>query len=299
MTPNPQQLSATSRLFSPTVFREMAVRGRSPAFSRLFKLSGLFGVGVCGEHDTVKEGFEAAFKVLARIGLRDDYVYRAAIAEKVLLGKHSLNMASMLSEFRAGGSKADVVILNGTAEVYEIKSDRDSLSRLEDQVSDYEKVFASVNVITSEKHIDNVMQMVPGDTGIMCLTSRFQIEMVRDARDRPDRISPVTVLGSLRVNEAKMILEMLGEPFPDIPNTMQYAVLREIFAKQDPASVHRAMVATLKETRSLAALKNFIGRLPRSLHARALSARINRSGHGRLVEAVSTPLSEAALWSAV
>lgn len=45
------------------------------------------------------------------------------IANKILLGKHSLNTSHMLSEFRVGYNKADVVIINGTSSVYEIKSE--------------------------------------------------------------------------------------------------------------------------------------------------------------------------------
>ncbi|MEI9986083.1 MAG: sce7726 family protein [Aliidongia sp.] len=53
-----------------------------------------------------------------------------SVTQKILMGKHSLRTASMLNEFRAGSCKADLVILNGTATVYEIKSERDSLTRL-------------------------------------------------------------------------------------------------------------------------------------------------------------------------
>jgi hypothetical protein len=63
--------------------------------------------------------------VLKRSGLRDKYVYKAALTQRVLMGKHSLRTACMLSEFRVGDRKADITILNGTTTVYEIKSDRD------------------------------------------------------------------------------------------------------------------------------------------------------------------------------
>ena len=122
------QLSATTRLFSPGVFREMAKKGRSPLFTRLLGLSKVRDL--CAADATVGHAFESAFGVLKTIGLRDEYVYRAALTNKVLMGTHSLNTACMLTEFRVGACKADLVILNGTATVYEIKSERDSLSRL-------------------------------------------------------------------------------------------------------------------------------------------------------------------------
>ena len=81
----------------------------------------------------------------------------------------------MLSEFRAGTCKADLVILNGTSTVYEIKSERDSLVRLSNQVKNYKRVFAMVNVITSEGFVKSVCTTVPDDVGVMCLSKRYHI----------------------------------------------------------------------------------------------------------------------------
>ena len=103
----------------------MAAKGRSATFARLFSIAGI--AEIIAPHATVGEGFDAAFTVLKTAGLRDEYVYRAAVTHKILMGTHSLKTASMLTEFRTGSSKADLVILNGTATVYEIKSERDSI----------------------------------------------------------------------------------------------------------------------------------------------------------------------------
>jgi hypothetical protein len=85
----------------------------------------------------------------------------------------------MLTEFRVGECKADVVILNGTGTVYEVKSERDSLSRLERQIAAYAKVFAKVNVITAESHVTAVMNLMPSDVGVLCLGDRGQITPIR------------------------------------------------------------------------------------------------------------------------
>jgi hypothetical protein len=45
MAPNASQLTAISRLFSLSVYREMAKRGRSPVFARLLCLTGLKEAG--------------------------------------------------------------------------------------------------------------------------------------------------------------------------------------------------------------------------------------------------------------
>ena len=289
------QLSALTRLFSATVFREMAKKGRSGLFRRLLGQTDLIErVGPCA---TVGDIFDSAFNILKIAGHRDEYIYRAAISQKVLMGTHSLRTASMLNEFRVGSCKADLVILNGTATVYEIKSERDSLARLVNQVENYKRVFAKVNVIASEGHIDGVLNTIPDDVGVMCLSKRYRITSVREAADRPERICPVTVFESLRMAEGISILRAMGVAVPEVPNTRKHTAMRELFATRDPVAVHAEMVRTLKRTRDLAPLGGFVDRLPKSLLAAALSVSVPRSDHSRLIDATATPLRVAMTWS--
>jgi hypothetical protein len=283
-----------TRLFSSGVFREMARRGQSPLFTRLL---GLTKIGDrCPSNATVGDAFDSAFAVLKKTGLRDEYVYRAALTHKVLMGIHSLKTACMLNEFRTGACKADLAILNGTATVYEIKSERDSLTRLANQVENYKKVFARVYVIAGETHVCGVLETVPEDVGVMCLSRRYRITTVREAVDRLDRICTATVFESLRSAEACAILKDLGVAIPDVPNTRLHAEMRGCFRRLKPEDVHFAMVRTLKRTRDLAPLNQLVDRLPPSLHAAALSIQVRRSDHERLIEAVRTPLGDAMAW---
>lgn len=291
----PTQLSAMTRLFSSAVFREMAKKGRSPLFARLFALSGISDR--CANDATVGAAFDTTFAILRAAGRRDEYIYRSALTHNVLLGKHSLNTACMLTEFRAGACKADVAILNGTATVYEIKSERDSLSRLANQIENYKKVFAKTYVIASEGHVKGVFDTVPKDVGVMMMGSRYRITTMREAEDRPDRICPASVFESLRSTEAVAILKRLKIDVPDVPNTQRHAEMRAVFAQLEPTKVHHAMVTTLRSTRDLAPLGDLVDHLPRSLHAAALSIQVRRTDHSRIVEAVSTPLHAAKVWA--
>jgi hypothetical protein len=293
--PNQIQLSATSRLFSSAIFREIATKGKSAAFARLFNKAGL--EHICDPLDTVGSGLDKAFSILNREGLRDEYVYRSAVTHKILMGKHSLKTACMLTEFRAGTCKADVVILNGSATVYEIKSERDSLYRLENQVNAYLKVFANVNVITSDSHADSVMSNTPKEVGVLCLTKRRQIKTLRDGKDQSHNTCQKTILQSIRRDEAFDMLDILGIERPDLPNTLQFEAIKSIFVRQDPQAIHSAMVTTLKKTRDLAPLQMFVERLPQSLHAMALATKLKQSEYERLITAMSTPLRDTDSWT--
>ncbi len=294
MTRNALQLSALSRLFSSSVFRELAKKGQSSLFARLFGQTGI--EARCWDDATVGDAFDQAFSVLRRSGMRDEYVYRAALTHNVLLGTHSLKTASMLTEFRAGTCKADLAILNGTATVYEIKSERDSLVRLANQIANYKKVFAKVYVIVGESHVSAVLEETPEDVGLMCLSRRHSIKTIRKAEDRSDRVCPRTIFESLRSAEARAILLNLGVPVPDVPNTMLHTALRGCFERLKPEDTHRAMVKTLQRSRNLAPLGELVDQLPPSLQPAALSIQVRRADHKRLVDAVHTRLDVAMAW---
>jgi hypothetical protein len=273
----------------------MASKGRSALFTRLLHMTHIGNS--CRAGATVGDAFDSAFDVLKIAGLRDEYVYRAALTKKVLLGRHSLNTACMLNEFRAGNCKADLAILNGTATVYEIKSERDSLTRLSNQMANYQKVFASVNVIASESHVHGVLATVPDYIGVLSLTRRYTIEIIRDAVIAPERTCSTAIFEAVRTNEARAMLILLGLKVPEVPNTRLHSAMREIFAGLPSQDVHAAMVKTLKRTRDLAPLGNLVDSLPPSLHAAALSIQVRRNEHKHLIEAVSTPLSAAMAWA--
>jgi hypothetical protein len=289
------QLAAMSRLFSSSVIREMARTGRSRLFARLAKQSLL--VHSLSVVEPVYSVFDTAFSLLKREGYRDEYIYKVALTQKILLGKHSLQTASMLNEFRVGECKADVVILNDSATVYEVKSERDSLKRLDRQVAAYARVFARVYVIAADSHIDAVMRAVPPEVGILRLNRRYHISSLREALDRPEHTSPAAIFDCIRTGEARKILTMEGVSIPAVPNTSLYSVLRELFIKLSPYQAHRGMVRVLKETRNLLPLSDLIVRLPFSLQTAALSVPLRKLDHTRLVTAVNTSLRDAMAWA--
>ena len=292
---NPEQLAAISRLFSSSVVREMARKGKSPLFARLATQS--LSVDSLSGSQYVYSLFDGAFSILEREGNRHEYIYKAALTHKILLGKHSLQTASMLNEFRVGQCKADLVILNGTSTVYEVKSERDSLSRLGRQVAAYTTVFAQVYVIAAEKHVDAVNASVPKEVGIMRLNSRHQISTLREAADRAECTSPAAIFDSIRTGEARLILRSRGVPVPDVPNTELHSALRHLFIKLDPREAHDGMVQVLRKTRNLLPLSALVAQLPPSLQTAALSVPLRKLDHARLVAAVNTRMNDAMAWA--
>ncbi len=245
----------------------------------------------------VRDFFDVAFDILKMKAHRHEYVYKAALTHKILLGAHSLQTASMLTEFRVGECKADLAILNGTATVYEIKSERDSLSRLERQLHAYKKVFAKVYVIAGENHVDEIFNTVAPDVGVLKLHNRYRISELRKAEDRPDRTSPSAIFDSIRLSEAKQVLQRYDVTIPDVSNIEMHAALRAKFVRLTARDAHEGMVQVLKKSRNLLPLADLVESLPRSLQSAALSVPLRRADHERLLDAVNARMRDAIKWA--
>lgn len=289
------QLSALSRIFSTTVISEIVKKGQSPLLSRLLLQSCAFE-GKSAESTTIGDAFDTAFTLIRRAGVRNEYVYRSALIHNILLGRHSLRTASMLTEFRIGSSKADMVILNGCGTVYEIKSDKDSLVRLDSQIENYRKAFNKIYVITGAIHLEDVLNKTDSNIGVMSLTRWNRITIVRDAKEDNDYICPTTIFDSLRVNEALDILKQLQVIPPTLPNTLMRTALRSIFEELNPIDVQQCMINTLKRTRNLASLSKLLSDLPSALQSLVLAMQLRNKDHERLVEILNKPLNEALEW---
>src|SRR5690625_3385678 len=61
---------------------------------------------------------------------RNEYFYKNTLLNKLLIGRHSVNTTTALAELPIHKSKADFVLINGSATVYEIKTELDSFNRL-------------------------------------------------------------------------------------------------------------------------------------------------------------------------
>lgn len=289
------QASSLSKVFSPQIIIDLSRRGRSELLSRLLKELQVAENG--GFDEPLRTVFDKALVLLNKKDYRHEYAYKSALTHKLLLGVHSLNTAAMITEFRVESSKADVVILNGTSTVYEIKSERDNLDKLKRQITDYRKVFAKVNVITGENHLNDVVRFVQNDVGVLLLSERGQISTIREARDLPERVSPEVIFESIQIKEASMILNSLAIETPKVPNTLLYKTLKNEFIKLDPIDIHSAMLKVLKKTRSSQSLELLLNSLPKSLSTVILSSKIRKKDYHRLIETMDISVNQAISWS--
>jgi hypothetical protein len=65
-----------------------------------------------------------------------------------------------------GSSRVDLAVVNGTLHGYELKSDRDSLQRLPEQLAAYASVFDLMTIVVGERHVRRAVDLIPDWWGI-------------------------------------------------------------------------------------------------------------------------------------
>lgn len=285
--------SVYASFFSSGVLRELAHKGHSTVATRLVRQNRLFERF---PNMTVGEFYDAIFKILVR-EYRHEYIYKNAIAEKILLGKHSLKTASMLTEFRVDDCKADVVVLNGTSHVYEIKSEMDSFDRLDRQLAAYRKVFDFISVITTERLYETVKERISKDVGIMVLANRgyqFRKEPCREAISNRAHVDPFVIFDSLQRREyLKIIRDQFNISLAHLPNTQIYSAAKSYFANLSSVKAHNAMVEVLKHRRDVLRVADFVTNVPSSLKAASLTLRLTNEERSRFVELLCKDIKTA------
>lgn len=66
-----------------------------------------------------------------------------------------------------GVSRIDLAVINGKLHGFEIKSERDNLERLPLQMENYNRIFNTMTIVTTHKHIDGVMSIIPDWWGVV------------------------------------------------------------------------------------------------------------------------------------
>jgi hypothetical protein len=267
-----RQIGILARLFSSAVIRELATKRLSPLASNILREAGF--LQNCLPIITLRDFFDQIYDLLFQT-YRNEYIYKNAIAQKILMGVHSLETTSMLTEFRAGRCKADVVLLNGTSTVYEIKSAFDSIERLKCQIAAYRQMFDNIHVITADSQLMKVQEVVGSDIGLILLTDRNTFCTVQKPKSLKMAVQPSVIFESLRKNEYEQIIKMHFGDIPNVPNTRIYQTCRELFCSLDPTVAHDAMVTVLKKRCSSNLLREFISSVPKSLKAASISCKLS------------------------
>lgn len=113
-----------------------------------------------------------------------------------------------------GAARIDLVVVNHQLHGYEIKSNRDSLERLPDQIRAYSSIMDRVTLVVGYRHAYEALKMVPEWWGVRLAETKRQsctvvLSGARPARDNP-KVDLDAAVALLWRGEALAILQEMG-----------------------------------------------------------------------------------------
>lgn len=165
---------------------------------------------------------------------RNEYFYQNTLLNKLLLGKHSINTTTALTQVPISKSKADFILINGKAVVYEIKTELDTFERLETQLRDYFKAFDHVCVVTSKGQYNRVVSILEGTpVGIYVLTPQNTIsaKLRKEPAEDNSHLDHTAIFKVLHKREFENILLQYFDKLPVTSQAFYYGECLKQFSQ--------------------------------------------------------------------
>lgn len=179
---------------------------------------------------------------------RNEYFYKNTILNKLLLGVHSPKTTTALTEVPVFKSKADLILINGKAVVYEIKTELDNIDRLENQLNNYYKAFDHVSVVTSKSNYLAIEKKLSGTpVGVYLLTNRNSLSEKKKPSEDNSRLDLNIVFKILRKPEYESILKSHYGQLPSVSQFNYYSTCREMFCQIDTPRAYKLFLDQLKK----------------------------------------------------
>ena len=233
-----------NRLFTHSVFQDLIRNEKSKVYSSV--------VAKYIDNVSYKKNidiFEEIYSLMSK-KYRNEYFYKNTLLTKLLLHKHNLASTVALTQIPIGKSKADFVLINGKATVYEIKSELDNYNRLESQLVDYFKAFNNVCVVAPECEFEKLEDMLSSTpVGIYCLTTRntFSKNKKKEPITCDSELEHRSIFRVLRKHEYESVIK---EYFGEIPASSQvhhYNTCLDKFSSIPIQDAYRLSLAIMKK----------------------------------------------------
>lgn len=275
-----EDLRVLGRMFTRPIFSALA---KGESLENLFGFLRGTSLVKTGRKTSPKRLFEEAFKRLSS-EYRSEYIYKAALADRILFGRHSPKTASMQIELKVSKSIVDVAVFNGTATAYEVKSELDSPRRLVSQTGSYLKAFDRVFVLTHPDLASTYERVCDPRVGVMALLPSGSIRLVREAIANDQFLDRETMFRMMRRDEyVPSIEKFLGQSL-GVSNGVVARYCQAAFMEMEPARAYKEYLVAMRSRTTSPDSADFFRRLPPCLRVMGYATPLSSPQRLRVVK---------------
>lgn len=219
---------------------------------------------------------------------RNEYIYKTALANRIVFGRHSPRTSSMQVELPVGRSIVDVAIFNGTSTAYEVKTELDSPRRLITQTKDYLAAFEHVYVVTAPDLAEEYAKLCDPRVGILALGRRDSLKLVRRATSNLRGIDPLVLFRMLRRDEYVGAIETLIGESIRLPNGLVSSHCEALFSGLNKKDAHTLFLSAMRHRTTQLEQISFLKALPAHLRVLGYATPLSRPQRERLLSALDS-----------
>ena len=269
-----------AQVFSRPVLAQLARSGSGEAIRKALVDAGLVKAG----RRSLAELLDAALDEL-RKHYRCEYIYKAAVADRIVFGRHSPRTASLHVELPVGRSIVDAAVFNGTSTAYEIKTELDSDRRLSTQTFDYLRAFERVYLVTHPSLAERYQDVLDHRVGILTLNSRGSLSEIRKADTSRQNLNKLAMLRLLRSSEYCEALENLYGEQPSLPNGRRFQHYSRLWQMLSVDEAHAITVNTMRARTTSPDISKFLEKLPSSYRVLGYATPLSHLQRTRILNA--------------
>lgn len=179
---------------------------------------------------------------------RNEYYYKNTLLNKLLFKEHNPYTTTALTEIPVHKSKADFILINGKAIVYEIKTELDNFERLNSQLENYYKAFDHVCVVASEANLGTLPKKISNDhVGIYKISKRGNLSLVRRPIIDRSYLDHEVIFKILRKHEYEDILLNYYKFLPNVSQFQYYKECKKLFCNIEINTAYEKFRQELKK----------------------------------------------------
>lgn len=230
-----------------------------------------------------------------KLNHRNEYFYKNELLNSLLIQNGKISFCSALTELPVADSKTDMIFIdeNNVGTVYEIKTELDTLNRLESQIQDYYKAFPYVYIVTSSNHLHQLEQVLEGtNVGIIELTNDNEFVYRKEAAYNASSLSHDVLFRILRKKEFESIVIKYFGKLPDVSDFVYYGICLELLENLDIVLFQKEVMSCLKKRNLIRDVESFTDNVPYELSLYGYFSKKYRNKWDMLGDFLDTEITE-------
>lgn len=226
---------------------------------------------------------------------RNEYFYKNELLNSLLIQNGKISSCSALTELPVADSKTDMIFAdeNDVGTVYEVKTELDTLNRLESQIHDYYKAFPYIYVVTSSNHLHQLEQVLKETSvGIIELTNDNKFVYRKEAAYNAGSLSHDMLFRILRKKEFESIVLKYFEKLPDVSDFVYYGTCLELLENLDIVLFQKEVMSYLRKRNLVRNVESFTNNVPYELSFYGYFSKKYRNKWGMLGNFLDTEITE-------